>query len=78
MLDTTSFYKPTQPGAYPIVLATYELVCSKYADSQVGQAVRAFLQSTVGPGQVDLEDPDTFGCPDTFQSKVSAAVNAIK
>jgi phosphate transport system substrate-binding protein len=24
VLDTTAFYKPTQPGAYPIVLATYQ------------------------------------------------------
>jgi phosphate transport system substrate-binding protein len=28
VLDTESFYKPAQDGAYPIVLATYEVVCS--------------------------------------------------
>lgn len=28
VLDTSSFYKPTQPGAYPIVEPTYEIVCS--------------------------------------------------
>ena len=32
VLDTSSFYKPTQAGAYPIVEATYEIVCSKYPD----------------------------------------------
>jgi phosphate transport system substrate-binding protein len=77
VLDTTSFYTPTQPGTYPIVLATYELVCSKYADPQVGAAVRAFLQSTVGAGQVGLEDYGYFPLPDQFQSKVAAAVNAL-
>jgi len=46
-LDTTSFYKPTVAGAYPIVLATYELVCSKYPDAATGTAVKAFLQSTM-------------------------------
>ena len=30
VVDTSSFYKPSQAGAYPIVLATYEIVCSKY------------------------------------------------
>ncbi len=45
-----SFYRPNQPGAYPIVLATYEIVCSKYPDPQVGTAVKAFLQSTIGRG----------------------------
>lgn len=77
VLDTSSFYNPTQPGAYPIVLATYELVCSKYSDPQTGTAVRAFLQSTVGTGQVTLADYGYFPLPEQFQPKVSAAVNAI-
>ena len=33
VLDTTTFYKPTEAGAYPIVLATYEIVCSKYPEA---------------------------------------------
>jgi phosphate transport system substrate-binding protein len=77
VLDISSFYRPTQPGAYPIVLVTYELVCSKYADAQTATAVRAFLQATVGPGQADLEDYGYFPLPNPFQSKVVSAVNAI-
>jgi phosphate transport system substrate-binding protein len=77
VLDISSFYKPTQPGAYPIVLASYELVCSKYGDTQTATAVRAFLQSTLGPGQANLEDYGYFPLPDQFQPKVLTAVNAI-
>jgi phosphate transport system substrate-binding protein len=77
VLDTTSFYKPTQPGSYPIVLATYEVVCSKYPDAQVGTAVKAFLQSTIGAGQNGLADNGYIPIPDTFKSKLSTAVNAI-
>jgi len=77
MLDTVSFYKPTQPGAYPIVLATYEVVCSKYPDSQVGSAVKAFLQATIGPGQNGLADNGYIPIPDAFKSRLSTAVNAI-
>jgi phosphate transport system substrate-binding protein len=77
VLDTTSFYKPTQPGSYPIVLATYEIVCSKYPDAQVGTAVKAFLQSTIGAGQNGLADNGYIPIPDTFKSKLSTAVNAI-
>jgi phosphate transport system substrate-binding protein len=77
MLDTVSFYKPTQPGAYPIVLATYEVVCSKYPDSQVGTAVKAFLQATIGPGQNGLADNGYIPIPDSFKSRLSTAVNAI-
>jgi phosphate ABC transporter phosphate-binding protein len=76
-LDTISFYRPNQTGAYPIVLATYEIVCSKYPDPQVGMAVKAFLQSTIGAGQNGLADNGYIPIPDTFKSRLSAAVNAI-
>ena len=77
VLDTSSFYKPTQPGAYPIVLATYEIVCSKYPDSQAGTAVKAFLQAAIGAGQNGLADNGYIPIPDSFKPKLSAAVNAI-
>jgi phosphate transport system substrate-binding protein len=77
ILDTLSFYKPTQAGAYPIVLATYEVVCSKYSDSQIGTAVKAFLQATIGPGQTGLADNGYVPIPDAFKSRLSTAVNAI-
>ena len=76
-LDTISFYRPNQPGAYPIVLATYEIVCSKYSDAQVGTAVKAFLQSTIGAGQDGLADNGYIPIPAAFKSRLSAAVNAI-
>lgn len=77
VLDTMSFYKPAQAGSYPIVLATYEVVCSKYPDAQVGTAVKAFLQSTIGAGQNGLADNGYIPIPDSFKSRLSAAVNAI-
>ena len=77
VLDTTSFYKPAQPGSYPIVLATYEIVCSKYPDAQVGTAVKAFLQASIGPGQNGLADNGYIPIPDAFKSRLSTAVNAI-
>lgn len=76
-IDTISFYRPTQPGSYPIVLATYEIVCSKYPDAQVGAAVKAFLQSTIGAGQEGLGDNGYVPIPDSFKSRLSTAVNSI-
>jgi phosphate transport system substrate-binding protein len=77
VLDTVSFYKPTTPGSYPIVLATYSIVCSKYPDAEVGKAVRAFLQAATGPGQNGLADNGYAPVPAEFQSKLSTAINAI-
>lgn len=76
-LDTISFYRPNQPGSYPIVLATYEIVCSTYPDPQTGTAVKAFLQATIGDGQSGLTDNGYIPIPDEFKSRLSNAVNAI-
>jgi len=77
VLDTVSFYKPTQPGAYPLVLATYEIVCSKYPDSATGAAVKAFMEATIGPGQEGLDQYGYIPLPKSFESKLETAVNAI-
>jgi phosphate transport system substrate-binding protein len=77
ILDTASFYKPTQPGAYPIVAATYEIVCSKYPDSATGAAVKAFMQATLGPGQDGLAQHGSIPLPSSLQSRLATAVNAI-
>ncbi|WP_158015705.1 phosphate ABC transporter substrate-binding protein PstS [Mycobacterium basiliense] len=76
-LDTISFYRPNQPGSYPIVLVTYEIVCSKYPQPQVGTAAKAFLQSTIGVGQAGLADHGYVPVPDGFKSRLSTAVHAL-
>jgi phosphate transport system substrate-binding protein len=77
VLDLSSFYKPTQSGAYPIVEATYEIVCSKYPDSATGTAVKAFMQAAIGPGQDGLDQYGSIPLPNSFQSKLATAVDAI-
>ena len=76
VLDVSGFYNP-QPGIYPIVQASYEIVCSKYPDPEVGKAVKAFLQATITTGQTDLNAIGYIPLPPDFQSKVSAAINSI-
>ncbi len=77
VVDTSSFYQPTQRGAYPIVLATYEIVCSKYPDAPTGSAVKAFMQATIGPGQDGLDEYGYIPLPSSFQSKLATAVSAL-
>ena len=77
VLDLSSFYKPTQQGAYPIVEATYEVVCSKYPDSSTGTAVKAFMQAAIGPGQDSLDQYGSIPLPSSFESRLATAVNAI-
>jgi len=77
VLDTSSFYKPTVVGAYPIMLATYSLVCSKYPDSQVAPAVKAFLTVALGKGQEGLTDNGYIPVPESFKGKLTTAIDAI-
>jgi phosphate transport system substrate-binding protein len=77
VLDLSSFYNPAQPDVYPIVLATYEIVCSKYPNPEDTQAIKSFLQTAIGPGQIDLNKAGYIPLSPDFQARVSSAVDAI-
>lgn len=77
VLDISSFYNPTQPDAYPIVLATYEIVRSTYPTVEVANAVKAFPQAAMGPGHVELAKSGYIPLSPNFQARVSGAVDAI-
>ena len=77
VLDLNSIYATTTQGAYPLVLATYEIVCSKYTDADTGKAVKAFLSVAAGAGQSGLEENGYIPLPDTFKTKLVTAINAI-
>jgi phosphate transport system substrate-binding protein len=77
VLDLSKVYATTAGGAYPILLASYEIVCSKYPDAEVGKAVKAFMQSTITEGQQGLPPLGYIPLPADFQTRVAAAVNSI-
>ena len=77
VLDTASFYMPTEPGSYPIMLAAYEIVCSQYPDPEVATAVKAFMHSALGNGQTGLEDNGYIPVPEAFKTRLTEAVDAI-
>ncbi|WP_028476192.1 phosphate ABC transporter substrate-binding protein PstS [Nocardia sp. CNY236] len=77
VIDTSSFYMPSEAGAYPIVMPTYEIVCSTYSDAETAQAVKAFLSSAITNGQQGLEEAGYIPLPEEFKTKLSTAVDAI-
>jgi phosphate transport system substrate-binding protein len=77
VLDLNSIYATTTQGAYPLVLAAYEIVCSKYTDADTGKAVKAFLSVAVSDGQTGLEDNGYIPLPKAFQDKLVTAINAV-
>lgn len=77
VLDLNSIYGTSAKGAYPIILATYEVVCSKYSDADTAKAVKAFLSSAATSGQDGLAAAGYVPLPDQFKNKLLTAVKAI-
>ncbi|HZE50166.1 MAG TPA: phosphate ABC transporter substrate-binding protein PstS [Jatrophihabitantaceae bacterium] len=70
-------YATKVPGAYPIILVTYEIVCAKYSDAAKGSLVKSFLTYTAGPGQAGLKDLGYAPLPADIDAKVQASVAKI-
>ncbi len=70
-------YATKASGAYPIILVTYEIACSKYSDSAKGADVKAFLTYTAGDGQASLKDLGYGPLPTSIQTQVQDAISSI-
>ncbi|GFG74398.1 phosphate ABC transporter substrate-binding protein PstS [Mycobacterium botniense] len=78
VLDLDSLYATKEAGAYPLVLATYEIVCSKGYDSSTAAAVKSFLTVAANDGQAGLSQAGYVPLPDSFKRRLLAAVNALQ
>ncbi|AKU15678.1 phosphate ABC transporter substrate-binding protein PstS [Luteipulveratus mongoliensis] len=72
-------YATKEAGAYPIVLVTYEVVCSKYKDAEVAKSVKAFLNHFSSEDtQKGIEEIGYAPLPNEIRGRVSTAINAIQ
>ena len=71
-------YQTRTAGAYPIVLVTYEVVCSKYADATKANNVKAFLSYMASSEfQQQLTQVGAAPLPASIQQKVLASIDSI-
>jgi phosphate transport system substrate-binding protein len=77
-LDLKSLYSTKEPGAYPLVLATYEIVCSKGYDAATSAAVKSFLTVAANNGQSGLSAAGYIALPDQFKQRLLTSINAIQ
>ncbi|OBF16262.1 phosphate ABC transporter substrate-binding protein PstS [Mycobacterium sp. ACS4331] len=77
VLDLASLYGTREPGAYPLVLATYNIVCSKGYDADTAAAVRSFMTVAANEGQSGLSAAGYVPLPDKFKARLTAAIDAI-
>ncbi|MFN8085160.1 MAG: phosphate ABC transporter substrate-binding protein PstS [Dermatophilaceae bacterium] len=71
-------YDTKEAGVYPIILVTYEIVCSKYSDPAKANGVKSFLKFFASSSvQSKLEAAGYAPLPSAVQAKVAAAIAAI-
>ncbi len=71
-------YATKEAGAYPILLVTYEIVCSKYADADKAAKVKSFLTHMASADvQKSFEEIGYAPLPSSVESKVQTAIDAI-
>jgi phosphate transport system substrate-binding protein len=71
-------YTTKEAGAYPIVLVTYEIVCSKGNDAAKVQLIKDFLKYTSSTdGQAILSKNGYAPLPDSVRTKVAASVGNL-
>jgi phosphate transport system substrate-binding protein len=78
VLDLNPMYTTRRPGAYPLVLAGYEIVCSKGYDADTSAAVKSFLAVAATSGQTALSAAGYVPLPDTVKQRVVAAIDGIQ
>ena len=76
-LDLNSLYGTKEAGAYPLVLATYEIVCSKGYDADTAAAVKSFLTVSADQGQAGLSSAGYIPLPDAFKERLQTSIDAI-
>ncbi|MBS1691944.1 MAG: phosphate ABC transporter substrate-binding protein PstS [Actinobacteria bacterium] len=77
VLDLNSLYGTTEAGAYPLVLATYNIVCSDGYPADTAAAIRSFMTVAANQGQSGLSAAGYVPLPDAFKERLLTSIDAI-
>lgn len=78
LLDLNAMYGSQEPGVYPLVLVTYEIVCSKGYDAETAGAVKSFLSIAATSGQAELSSAGYIPLPGKIKERLVAAIDALQ
>ncbi|MDU0479892.1 phosphate ABC transporter substrate-binding protein PstS [Staphylococcus chromogenes] len=77
VVDSTKLFEMKEDGAYPLVLTTYEIVCSKGYDAETKNRVKDFLTVVLENQDEELEAEGYVPVSGAFKDKLKTAVDAI-
>jgi phosphate transport system substrate-binding protein len=78
VLDLDPMYTTARADTYPLVLASYEIVCSNGYDPDTSAAIKSFLSAAATKGQAGLASAGYVPLPDKVKERLATAINAIR
>lgn len=78
VVDTEALFAQNQEGSYPLVLTTYEIVCSAGYDEETSNLVKDFLTVALDSQDEDLEALGYIPVTGTHHERLTEAVEAIQ
>ena len=77
VVDSKALFASKNEGAYPLVLTTYEIVCSKGYDEETKNMVKDFLTVVLESQDEELADAGFIPVSGTFAERLKTSVDAI-
>nr|WP_232959223.1 phosphate ABC transporter substrate-binding protein PstS [Corynebacterium marambiense] len=78
VVDSTKLFEMKTEGAYPLVLTTYEIVCSAGYDEETSKMVKDFLNVALNTQNERLEKQGYIPVSGNYAKKLKDAVDAIQ
>lgn len=79
VVDAEALFKSKAPGAYPLILTPYSVVCSAgYADEKTGPAITEAFTTILSDGQQGLAELGYVPLPEGYQAKLKPTIDALK
>ncbi|NMO04404.1 phosphate ABC transporter substrate-binding protein PstS [Gordonia sp. TBRC 11910] len=79
VVDSDKLFASKTPGAYPLLLTTYEIVCSTgYSNSDTAASLKSAFTTILNKGQDGLSGIGYVPLPDAYKTTVQGTVDALK
>lgn len=78
VVDSSALYAEKGAGEYPLVLTTYEIVCSAGYDESTAGLVKNFLYTILDNQNASLEKEGYIPLEGEFKTKLETAIGALK
>lgn len=78
VVDTDALFASKAPGAYPLLLTPYSIVCSAgYSDEATSATLKDAFTKILGDGQTGLAEIGYVPVPQNFKAKLQGSIDAL-